>query len=132
MATPFILVTTHRVEPDRASEIEDLAREFAASIAANEPRAISFQLSLDETGTELTHILVEEDAEAMDEHFRISGGLIGRALEAAPTTAIHAIGEPGPVLRQVLQANTEAGVPVSVRPRRVADWGRRIAETAAA
>lgn len=117
MAAPFILITTHRVRDGQLTQLEELGRAFAQSIDANEPDALQFQLSLSEDGTELTHVLVVRDAAAMDRHFQVSGELIGRSLELAKTDGIIALGEPGPILSQVLANNAAEGVRVRVQPR---------------
>lgn len=117
MASPFILITTHRVQDGQLEALEQLGREFVASIEANEPSALGFQLYVSDDGSELTHVLIEEDAAAMDRHFQVSGELIGRSLELAETTAILALGQPGPVLSQVLDRNAGAGVAITVLPR---------------
>lgn len=117
MAAPFTLITTHRVEDGGLDRLEELGRAFAESIDANEPDALQFHLYLSEDGTELTHVLVVRDADAMDRHFQVSGELIGASLELARTDAILALGEPGPILSQVLARNAAEGVHVRVNPR---------------
>jgi len=69
-------------------------------------------------------VLIQRDAEAMDRHFQVSGELIAKSLELAETTAIHVLGEPGPVMRQVVTRNAEAGIAVSVQPRRMGGLDR--------
>ncbi|MGH2444594.1 MAG: antibiotic biosynthesis monooxygenase [Candidatus Limnocylindria bacterium] len=124
MAAPFILITTHRVQDGQLDALEQLGQAFVASIEASEPDALGYQLYLNDEGTELTHVLIQRDSAAMDRHFQVSGELIGKSLELAETTAIYALGEPGPVLRQVLTRNAEAGIPVSIRPRRMGGLDR--------
>lgn len=119
MASPFILITSHRVEDGQQERLEELGRAFVESIGANEPDALDFELFLSEDGTRLTHVLVQRDAAAMDRHFQISGELIGQSLEVAPTTEITVLGEPGPILSQVLTANAAEGVTVRVQPRQL-------------
>jgi hypothetical protein len=119
MAYPFILITTHRVEAGQEEALKELGRAFAVSIDANEPDALDFQLLMSDDGEKLTHVLVQRDADAMDRHFQVSGELIGRSLALAPTTAIYAFGEPGPILQRVLASNAADGVPVSVQSRRI-------------
>lgn len=119
MASPFILITSHRVPDGELPKLEELGRAFVESIDANEPDVLDFELYLSEDGTKLTHVLVQRDAAAMDRHFQISGELIGKSLEAAPTTDITVLGEPGPILSQVLAKNAAEGVNVRVQPRQL-------------
>ena len=117
MASPFILITSHRVQDGELPKLEELGRAFVESIDANEPDVLDFELYLSEDGTQLTHLLIQRDAEAMDRHFQVSGELIGKSLEVAKTTDITVLGQPGPILSQVLAANAAEGVRVSVLPR---------------
>ena len=119
MASPFILITYHRVQDGQLATLEELGRAFVESIDANEPDALDFKLYLSEDGHQLTHLLVLRDAAAMDRHFQISGELIGKSLEVAQTTDITVLGEPGPILSQVLAANAAEGVNVRVLPRQM-------------
>ena len=119
MASPFILITYHRVQDGQLETLEELGRAFVESIDANEPDALDFKLYLSEDGHQLTHLLVLRDAAAMDRHFQISGELIGKSLEVAQTTDITVLGEPGPILSQVLAANAAEGVNVRVLPRQM-------------
>ena len=119
MASPFILITNHRVQDGQLATLEELGRAFVESIDANEPDALDFKLYLSEDGHQLTHLLLLRDAAAMDRHFQISGELIGKSLEVAQTTDITVLGEPGPILSQVLAANAAEGVNVRVLPRQM-------------
>ena len=119
MASPFILITYHRVQDGQLATLEELGRAFVESIDANEPDALDFKLYLSEDGHQLTHLLLLRDAAAMDRHFQISGELIGKSLEVAQTTDITVLGEPGPILSQVLAANAAEGVNVRVLPRQM-------------
>ena len=119
MASPFILITYHLVQDGQLATLEELGRAFVESIDANEPDALDFKLYLGEDGHQLTHLLVLRDAAAMDRHFQISGELIGKSLEVAQTTDITVLGEPGPILSQVLAANAAEGVNVRVLPRQM-------------
>ena len=119
MASPLILITSHRVQDGQLATLEELGRAFVESIDANEPDALDFKLYLSEDGHQLTHLLVLRDAAAMDRHFQISGELIGKSLEVAQTTDITVLGEPGPILSQVLAANAAEGVNVRVLPRQM-------------
>ena len=119
MASPFILITAHRVQDGQLPALEELGRAFVESIDANEPNALDFELYLSEDGTQLTHVLIERDAEAMERHFQISGELIGKSLALAETTDITVLGQPGPILSDVLAKNAAQGVRVQVQPRQM-------------
>lgn len=119
MTSPFILITSHRVQDGQLETLEELGRAFVDSIDANEPDVLSFKLYLSEDGRQLSHLLVQRDAAAMDRHFQISGELIGKSLEVAETTDITVLGEPGPILSGVLAANAAEGVNVRVLPRQL-------------
>lgn len=119
MASPFILITTHDVQDGQLEALDQLSRAFVESIDTSEPDALQYQVYLSDDRTQLTHVLIERDAAAMERHFQLSGELIARSLALAPTTDIVALGEPGPILSDVLAQNAEAGVRVRVQPRQM-------------
>jgi quinol monooxygenase YgiN len=121
---PVILITTHRVQDGRAADLARLSDEFVESIETGEPGALEFGLYLSEDGTQLTHVVVQRDAEAMDTHMQRSSDLIARSLQIAETTSIRTLGTPGPILGQVLERNAEAGVPVEVQAVQLAGFSR--------
>lgn len=127
MSEPFIFVSHHRVKDGRLDELRELCATYSAYVEANEPRALGFRLSLDDDGPRLSHILVQPDADAMDEHVKGAHQHIGAALELVDTTSIEVYGVPGPVLAEALRHNAGMGVPVSIASRRLGGFARPVA-----
>jgi hypothetical protein len=69
-------------------------------------------------------VQVHPDAAAVDHHMQVAGELIGQALALVDTVGVEVYGEPGPVLRQALDHNTSAGVPVTVEPAALGGFTR--------
>jgi hypothetical protein len=115
MAPPFIFVTTHTINAGLLDEYEAQHGPFIDFVRENEPRLIDFQAFMDEDRTEVTFLFVFPDAEAADAHMQVAREKIGQGLEVTRTARLETYGTPGPVLGQVLRANAEAGVPVSIK-----------------
>lgn len=124
MSEPFIFISSHRVKDGRLEELRALCAEYADFVEANEPRAMGFRLSLDDDGPRLSHVIVQPDAAAMDEHMRLAHQRIGAALELVDTTSVEVYGEPGPVLAEALRHNAEMGVPVTIASERLGGFAR--------
>lgn len=124
MSEPFIFISNHRVKEGRLEELRRLCGEYADFVEANEPRAMGFRLSIDDDGPRLSHIIVQPDATAMDEHMRVAQQRIGAALQLVDTTSVEVYGEPGPVLAEALRHNAEMGVPVTIASERLGGFMR--------
>jgi hypothetical protein len=120
MAAPFVMITTHRVPPDRLHELESVTRAYLDHVEANEPRAQLHTAYLDDDGSELTLVQVHPDAASAEHHMHVARDLIGQGLALVDTIGVEVYGEPGPLVRQALEHNRRAGVPVIVKG---ASWG---------
>ncbi|SEF18271.1 hypothetical protein [Jiangella alba] len=127
MSEPFIFVSNHRVKEGRLEELCRLCREYADFVEANEPRAMGFRLSIDDDGPRLSHIIVQPDAAAMDEHLKMAHERIGAALELVDTTSVEVYGQPGPLLAEALRHNADMGVPVAIASERLGGFARPVA-----
>jgi hypothetical protein len=116
MTAPFVMITTHRVPSDRLDEFEALTRTYLDRVEAGEPRAQVHSAYVDASRAEVALLQVHPDAAAADQHMQVAHDLIGQGLALADTLGVEVYGEPGPVLRQALDHNRAAGVPVTVKP----------------
>jgi hypothetical protein len=112
MTTPFVFITTHRVTADRREEVEAMTARYLDAVEAAGTRAVGHAAHVD--GDELRLLQVHPDAESADQHVQLAHEWIGTGIELAPTVAIEVYGSPGPVLRQAIQANADAGAAVTV------------------
>jgi hypothetical protein len=124
MSEPFIFISNHRVKDGQLDELRRLCAEYADFVEAHEPRAMGFRLSIDDDGPRLSHIIVQPDAAAMDQHMTLAHERIGAALALVDTTSIEVYGEPGPVLAEALRHNAEMGVPVTIASERLGGFVR--------
>ncbi|HZR12205.1 MAG TPA: hypothetical protein VFC33_03045 [Acidimicrobiia bacterium] len=120
MAEPFVFITTHRVDPAQLDEFTALTREYVEYVTANEPDVWAHLACLDEAGSEVALVQVHGDAASAEHHMQIAGEMIGRGLALATTVTVEVFGEPGPIVRQALEANAAQGIPVTVRAHRLA------------
>lgn len=124
MTAPFVLITTHRIHPEHLSELLDQTEKYDAFVEANEPTMRGHVAYVDEGRREISLVQVHPDAQSAERHFEVAGEHIHRAIDLVDTIAIDVFGEPGPRLRQALDANAAAGAIVSVKPAAVAGFLR--------
>jgi hypothetical protein len=130
MSEPFILVTTHSIDDGAREGVERLAEAFAGDVASQETGLLEFHFHISEDGREASNVQVHADAESMDAYLPLVRERIAQALALSTPLGIEVFGTPGPVLRQVLDHNREQGVRVTVMPRRLAGFSRRLATAA--
>ena len=114
MSAPFLLVTTHVIDRDKLAEYRDQQDAFAAFVHDHEPGLLDFRSFLEPNTQEATFVFAFADADAADTHFQLTGELIARGLEITRTARIEVFGRPGPLLRQVVEGNAAAGVPIRI------------------
>ena len=124
MTTPFVLITTHRIHPEHLTELLEQTEQYDAFVEANEPTLHGHLASIDEDRREISVVQVHTDAQSAERHFEVAGEHIHRLIDLVDTVAIHVFGEPGPRLRQALEANAAAGALVSVKPAAVGGFLR--------
>jgi hypothetical protein len=120
MTTPFVMITTHRIHPGHLDEFEAMTRSYLDLVEAEEPRAQMHSVYVDPERSEVSLVQVHPDAASADHHMQVASQLIGQGLAVVDTLGVEVYGEPGPVVRQALEHNASAGVPVTVR---AGSWG---------
>ncbi len=115
MSAPFVMITTHRIQPEHLDEFEAVTRKYLEYIDANEPRAQVHSAYVDADRSEVAFVQVYPDAASVDHHMQVAGELIGQGLALVDTVDVEVYGEPGPVLRRALEANASSGVPVDIK-----------------
>jgi quinol monooxygenase YgiN len=127
MTTPFVLITSHRIQPDRTDEIRDMAAEYAHFVNAHEGDMIAQFSYVSDAGDSLTlaHVLV--DAAAADRHMEAAAQLIGKGVALTEgNMRIDVLGAPGPVLTKALESNRANGVQVTVAEHGLAGFARPV------
>ncbi len=115
MNTPLVLVTSHRIDPDRVDEVRGLAADYAGFVEAEEADMLAHFSYVTEGGDALTLVHVLADAAAADRHLQAAAEHIGRGVATTEgTTRIDVLGTPGPVLSQALERNRSNGAQVTV------------------
>ena len=127
MTSPFVLITSHRIQPDRAEEMRQLAAEYADFVQAHEGDMLAHHSYVTDAGDELTLVHVLADAAAADRHMTAAAELIGRGAALADgNVRIDVLGSPGPVLNKALENNRANGVQVTVAERALAGFARAV------
>lgn len=127
MTSPFILITSHRIQPDRADEMRELAAEYADFVHAHEVDMLAHHSYVTDAGDALTLVHVLADAVAADRHMEAAAPLISRgAALAEGNVRIDVLGEPGPLLAKALEGNRANGVQVTVAERGLGGFARAV------
>lgn len=115
MSSPLILITTHAVDPAGMDSFQELSRDYAAFVEANEPQTMAHYAYVDAGRAEISLVHVHADAAAADAHMQAAGRRIGNGLAHSTTLRVEVYGDPGPVLTHALQANASAGALVNIK-----------------
>jgi hypothetical protein len=123
-STPFVFVTTHRVEPGTLPELTALAREYSDFVEAEEPDLVAHVAVLNPDADELALVQVHRDAASAERHLEVAGPRIHAGATLAPAIAVAVYGQPGPLVQQALEVNAARGVAVTVQNRPVRAFAR--------
>lgn len=125
MPVPFILVTTHAIQPAHVEEFTAAAAEYADFVETHEPRVQQQYVYLNDEQTEVSVVHIHADAESADAHMQAAAEQLGRGLALTDgNLRIEAYGVPGPVLTQALEANASNGTSVSVKAASLGGFSR--------
>lgn len=127
MTTPFVLITAHRIRPDRADEVRHMAAEYADFVNATEGDMLAHFSYVNDAGDSLTLVHVLVDAAAADQHMEAAAELIGKGIALTEgNVRIDVLGPPGPVLNKALENNRANGVQVTVAERGLGGFAREM------
>jgi quinol monooxygenase YgiN len=116
MATPFVLITTHRIKPGQYERFVELSRDFAEFVRANVPEMLGYYAYLDADRSEVSLVQIHRDATSAEHHMTVSAEKIGQGIALVETVRVEVYGHPGPVVSQAGAANATAGAQVSIKP----------------
>jgi hypothetical protein len=114
MASPFVLVTTHRIRPDRLQQFAAVHDEYVRFIEEHEPRMLAHHTYMSDGRTEVSLLQVHPDADAADDHLQLVAPRLTSVTDIVDNTFIEVYGAPGPVVQAALDRNSAAGVAVRV------------------
>jgi hypothetical protein len=118
MPGPFIFIATNRLKEGKLAREKQRVPGLVDFIHANEPRLIAFNEYANEEGTEVAVVQVHPDADSMVFHMNFIAERAARAYADTidATTNIQVFGTPGNTVADMLQRQTGAGVPLSIKP----------------
>ena len=129
MSGPFIFIGTHRLKEGAFESFERDSKALADVVEANEPRMIAFSIYASDDGTEVSVVQVHPDAASMMLHMRVVRQHITDAYADSldETTSMMVFGPPSDEVLGMMTHLASPGVPVSVKPRRLAGFTRSAA-----
>jgi hypothetical protein len=118
MSDALIIVDTSRITEGRRPEVEAAFRALAAFVDENEPRALAYQVHLDETGDEVTVVQVHPDSASAESHMALAGPRFAPFARLLELQRIDVYGAPTAALLDQLRrkANFLGGAPLIVHP----------------
>jgi hypothetical protein len=127
MTTPFVLITSHHIEPDRVDEIRKAAAEYSDFVKASEADMLAHHSYVSDGGDTLTLVHVLVDAAAADRHMEAAAELIGKGVALTEgNVRIDVLGAPGPILSKALESNRANGVQVTAAERGLVGFARAV------
>ncbi len=114
MTSPFVLVTTHRINPGNLGPFTALNEEYLDFVEHNEPQMLAHVSSLSADGTVVSLVQIHPDAASADHHLEVAGPRILAAADLIQNVGIDVYGTPGPLLQAAIAYNAASGVPVRV------------------
>jgi hypothetical protein len=114
---PFIFVATNRLRPGKLDDERKRVPGLVDFVEANEPRVIAFNEYVNDEGTEVAVVQIHPDAESMAFHYgghcRTRRSAYAATVDA--TTSIQVFGTPSNAVLELLERQTGAGVPLTVK-----------------
>jgi hypothetical protein len=124
MDTPFVLVTTHRVDEPNRDRFHELSRALTEYVEANEPEMLAYYAFFDADGGEVSLMQVHRDAGSADRHLELAHSRFEPGLAISEVLRIEVYGAPGPLLREAIAHFEPLGVAVSIKPALVDGFTR--------
>lgn len=94
MAEPIVYIDRSEVREGKLGALRAAIGELAEFIEANVPRAISYGVYLDETGSKMTVVQIQPDSAALEFHMRVGSPAFAKFRDLIKLTAIEVYGDP--------------------------------------
>jgi hypothetical protein len=126
MSGPFVFIATNKVREGRLEDEKLRVPGWVRFIHDNEPRTIAFHEYQSADGTEVEYIQIHPDTASFEHHMRVLAKLDSPSYKEtlAGTTKIRIYGQPTPVILEMLEELTGAGIPVTVLPEYIGGFSR--------
>ncbi len=125
MSGPFIYIGTYTIQASKLDEAKKAVRNLVDVVERHEPRLISFNVYLDESGTKLSVVQVHPDADSMELHMKVISEHLTNSFEYLDATESEQIyGQPTASLSSMLEQWAEPGVPIATMPAHEAGFTR--------
>lgn len=92
MAEPIVYIDRSEVREGKLDALKGAIGELAEFIEANVPRAISYSIYLDETGSKMTVVQIQPDSDALEFHLKVGGPAFAKFRDLIRLTAIEVYG----------------------------------------
>ena len=124
---PFIFIGTHRVREGRLKAFKEECEQLTKLVDEKEPRLIAFNFYASDDGNEVSVVQVHPDADSMLTHMQVVREHIESAVGddgSLETVGIQIYGEPNDAVLDMIEALSQEGVPITVKPQGLAGFSR--------
>jgi len=123
---PFIFIATNRLKPGKLAEERKRVPGLIDFVEANEPRLIAFNEYVNQDGTEVAVVQVHPDPDSMAFHLDVIAERAAAAYAETvdATTSIQVFGMPNNAVLEMLERQTGAGVPLTLKPSHLGGFTR--------
>jgi hypothetical protein len=94
MAEPIVYIDRSEVREGKLDGLKAAIGELTEFIEVNVPRAISYGVYLDRTGSKMTVIQIQPDSAALESHMKVGAPAFAKFRDFIRLTAIEVYGDP--------------------------------------
>ena len=119
MAEYITVVSTYVIPKGRLAEWKAAMMEVTELVSVNVPRLVSFNVYINDEGTEATGVYVHPDSESLEQHLEVAVSRNRDGIPLVQTRGLALYGSPSDRVVERLRGSSEASnsFPVTVRRR---------------
>jgi hypothetical protein len=107
MSEPLISLDTSLIRDGRLDELKEAVAELVEFVRSNEPRAIAYEVYLDEAGSRMTVVQVHPDSASMEYHMTVAGAAFAGFAELITLSTLDVYGKPSEELLELLRRKVQ-------------------------
>ena len=117
MTEHITFVGTYAIPEDRLDEWKAVVVDMVDTVKANVPRLVSYNVYVNDDGSEATNIYVHPDTESLEQHLQVAATRIGAGAQTVETIRVELYGSPSDrVVEQIRRISEESNAfPVVVK-----------------
>jgi hypothetical protein len=94
MPDPIIVIDSSVIREGKLEEVKRAIRELVHFVEANEPRAIAYNVCLNEDATRMTVLQLHRDSASMEYHMKVAGPVFRQFADLVEMSTMEVYGKP--------------------------------------